>query len=218
MEHEVFPLLSAAGIQVPPVRIVRRGDAVEPALAELTGPFVAKIVSSTIVHRRSAGGVLLNLDTPTAVSRAVADLFARFGDRAEAVLVEPMLKPDLELILGAKRSRGVGLAVMLGFGGTFVEDLRMLALRLSPIGHWDSSSLIERSGTSAALTRLAGTRALQTIEALATAIMRFDALCRGLGSELAEFDINPLGFYTDTLEFRALDAKIVLTRPGGSVS
>jgi hypothetical protein len=58
----------------------------------------------------------------------------------------------------------------------------------------------------------------QAVEWLAAAIVRFDALCRGIGPALAEFDINPLGFYVDTLEFRALDAKIVLARPGETVS
>jgi succinyl-CoA synthetase beta subunit len=217
MEHEVFPLLEPTGLAAPPFVLLRPGDSVPAAMQSWSPPFIAKIVSQTIIHRRSAGGVAMNLGTVAEAHRAAAAMFQKFGDQISAVLIEPMLKPDLELILGAKQSP-MGVAIMLGFGGTFVEDFGAVALRLSPLEARDATALLEESRARAAVERLAGARAEEAIGKLVDIVRRFDALCRGIGADLQEFDINPIGFYSDTLTFRALDAKIVLAETHGSQS
>ena len=113
-------------------------------------------------------------------------------------------------MLGA-RAGAMGLVIILGFGGTFVEDLETMALRLSPLREVDAVALIDCSKSAAALKRIAGDNASVAIEQLTRIVMHFDALCRSLGPELSEFDINPVGFFADRSEFTALDGKIVLT-------
>jgi hypothetical protein len=210
MESDVFPLLAAYGFSTPPLAIVRRDGWLSNPLEEWNGPFIVKILSETILHRRSAGGVIQDLPNLAEVRNATSDLFTRFGDQINGIVVEPMLKPDFELMLGAKRDR-MGLAIMLAFGGTFVEDFGTMALCLSPINSFQAERLIERSGVGAALSRLAATSSSAAIASLREHILRFDSLCRALGSTLEEFDLNPLGFYLGESKFRALDAKIVLS-------
>jgi hypothetical protein len=209
MEHEVFPLLGPTGLAAPPFVLLRPGDAMPANTKDWSPPFIAKIVSQTIIHRRSAGGVAMGLASPADAQRAAADMFAKFGDEISAVLVEPVMKPDLELILGAKQGP-MGLAIMLGFGGTFVEDFDAIAMRLGPLTTRDAMAMMEESRARAALARLAGGRAQEAIDKLTHIVRCFDALCRGLGASLQEFDVNPIGFYAVDTTFRALDAKIVL--------
>ena len=217
MEHEVFPLLAPTGLAAPPFALLHPGDPIPAEVRSWPGPLIAKIVSQTIIHRRSAGGVAMNLASVEEAHRVAADMFAKFGDRISAVLIEPMLKPDLELILGAKQGP-TGLAIMLGFGGTFVEDLGPIALRLSPLEARDAVALIDQSRARAAVERLAGAKAHEAVGKLVDIVRRFDALCRGLGPDLQEFDVNPIGFYAETIAFRALDAKIVLAKSPGETS
>lgn len=210
MEHEVFPFLTGTGLNTPRVWVFQPGEAVEPTLSGCSGPFIAKIVSDTIIHRRAAGGVIMNLNNARETVEAVEALFAKFGGSISGVLVEPMIRPDLELMLGA-RAGAMGLVIILGFGGTFVEDLETMALRLSPLREVDAVALIDCSKSAAALKRIAGDNASVAIEQLTRIVMHFDALCRSIGPELSEFDINPVGFFADRSEFTALDGKIVLT-------
>lgn len=212
MEHEVFPLLSNVGFMPPPFVVVRKGGTVPATIGAWKGPFVTKIISHTIVHRRSAGGVMLNLADSVEVEKSVSHLFETFGAQIEGVLIEPVLKPDLELILGAKRDR-LGLVIMLGFGGTFVEEFEMFSSAISPLGRKEGRLLVEQSKTAAILKRLIGEKSDAAIDKLVSILLSFDALCRGVGSSLEEFDINPLGFYVTDLVFRPLDAKLVLSHP-----
>ena len=71
---------------------------------------------------------------------------------------------------------------------------------------------MEGSRVRAGLMRLGSIKGSQAVERLVGIVLRFDALCRGLGADLQEFDINPIGFYADSTTFRALNAKIVLAK------
>lgn len=99
---------------------------------------------------------------------------------------------------------------MLGFGGTFVEDLQGVALRLSPLTQRDAQALLDVSGITAAIMRLGGEHSGAALAKLKNLTLAFDVLCCGCGAALAEFDVNPLGFSSISNDFCALDAKIVL--------
>jgi len=210
MEADVFPLLDNIGLPAPELRVLRRGHRGEAELNGLDGPFIAKILSDSIVHRRSAGGVIMNLQERVDAVRAADRLLEHFGDAINGVLVEPMLRCDLELMLGAKRTAATGLTIMLGFGGTFVEDFGSITLRLSPLSAHDAREMTARSGAAAALRRLGGEHAVQAASDLAALLQGFDRLCRRIGPILSEFDVNPLGYQAATGRFCALDAKILL--------
>ncbi len=211
MEDAVFPLLDQIGFDTPPVRIMQPESDVIAELRDFPSPYVAKILSDTIVHRRSAGGVRIAIQSREEVRSTVDEFFARFGTAVSGVIVEPLIRSDVEFILGAKQTEREGLVIMLGFGGTFVEDFQRPSLRLSPLVEWDADSMLEESGVAAALSRIAGVRGDEVIARLRVLLLAFDVLCRGCGPQLAEFDVNPLGFAADTGRFTALDGKIVLS-------
>lgn len=213
-EADVFPLLEGIGLQAPPLRLLRSDCTDTDALAGLKPPYVVKIVSPTIVHRRSAGGVAINVQTPAEAIQIAAGFFERFGNRISAVLVASMIRTDVEFILGAKRTDHNGLAIMLGFGGTFVEDLERFALRLSPLSRHDADTMICRSGVEAVLGRLLGDRRAEAVAALSALLLGFDRLCSRIGPALSEFDVNPVALSVDSGTFHALDAKIVLASKG----
>lgn len=211
MEDKVLEILAGIGMKTPSMKVLTPGADIGREIEAIEGPFAVKIISDTIVHRRSAGGVELDLQTREAAKATAEGFFERFGSQASAVVVQSMVKPDIEFFFGAKKAQREGLAIMLGFGGTFIEDFGRLALRLSPLTRLDAKAMIERSGVEAAIRRLAGPDTDRATVRLATLLLSFDELCRHCGDRLAEFDVNPVGFLRASGDFVALDGKLVLS-------
>ncbi len=92
------------------------------AAAERLGyPVVLKVSSAAIAHKSDVGGVHLNLSNSEAVRAASALLNERFP--GISLLVQKMVPPGLELIVGAKRTNETGAIIMVGIGGVLAEIL-----------------------------------------------------------------------------------------------
>jgi acyl-CoA synthetase (NDP forming) len=87
-----------------------------------------KVLSPDISHKTEVGGVELGLGSPTDVIKAGIAMLervrrARAGAVVEGLLVQPMVPPGNELLLGMVRDPQFGPLVMIGFGGIYVEVL-----------------------------------------------------------------------------------------------
>ena len=215
-EERVFSVLAACGFATPPLKVLNRGDDALSAARALPPPYIVKISSDRILHRRRFGGVIADLRSAEEVPPVVARFFADFGDDARAVVVETMVAKDIEVFLGARRDLVSGLGIVFGLGGTFVEDVGATALRLSPLGVRDAEALVRESHVASAMERLAGDSAARLIQELKRLILAFDGLCQVLGGDLVEFDINPLGVDLESERVWALDSKIVLASDEGN--
>lgn len=193
------------------MRVVPRGADARLLAAQIPGPYVVKILSETILHRRAAGGVIVGADGPKQAAEAAATLFDRFapGDVARLAIAS-MQRFDMELIMGARRLGDGTLVLMIGWGGTFVEDLAKTALRLSPLSPADVADMIAEIDLAAPLRRLALERAEGILQRLKEALLRFDDLCRRIGPSLAEWDVNPVAIDAREGRLIALDAKLLL--------
>src|SRR5829696_3822719 len=76
---EVEALLHCWGIPVVASRLVRSAQAAGRAAAELGGPVALKAVARGLVHKSDAGGVRLDIQSPTAAVRAARELTAALG-------------------------------------------------------------------------------------------------------------------------------------------
>src|SRR2546422_473431 len=92
-----------------------------------------------------------------------------------------MVAGGTEMILGVKTDPLFGPAVVCGFGGIFVEQLRDVSVRVPPVGHADALAMVEEL-RGASLLRGARGRAPADVEALAEAHRQ----------SLRALDINPL--------------------------
>ncbi|MEM9331231.1 MAG: acetate--CoA ligase family protein [Pseudomonadota bacterium] len=130
--------LAEFGLIAPVHEAVEIEKAVEAA-ERIGFPVALKVLSTEIAHKAKLGGVRLNLKTPdeltAAANKMASDVeTARAGHAVKHVLVEKMLTDaDTEMIVGIKRHPALGLAMMVGRGGSKAEELSSFQTILLPL-------------------------------------------------------------------------------------
>lgn len=159
----------------------------------LRGPFAMKIVSADIVHKVAAGGVRLGIDAEQA-ERAYAEIIeacqASSPNAAiDGVLLEEMVAGDVEVFLGARVDPHYGGVVLLGLGGSNVEQGVPPMAALTPITEERARGMIENA-IEKRLTQKLSPAAKQTLVQYVMALAGPDGmLAQGAVGEL---DINPI--------------------------
>jgi len=171
LEHEVYALLQAWGIDAPRFFCVEKGEraARQKLLALGTDRVVLKIVSPQIVHKSDVGGVVFVENSARqvngAIVRMLADVQAKLagagssGTEMRGVLVlEKVDFDDLgfgsELLIGVRNSREFGPVVTMGLGGLDVEYMNERLTEKSAAAIV-SPHLVERDDMGALLEPLA---------------------------------------------------------------
>jgi acyl-CoA synthetase (NDP forming) len=109
----------------------------------------------------------------------------------DGILVQGMIKPHTEVILGCTRDSSFGHAVLVGLGGIFVEVLKDFSLRLPPIREAEARRMVAELRSGRILAGYRG-RGPADVEALVSAIVSFSRLLEDVGDMVREADINPL--------------------------
>lgn len=206
-------LLSAFGIRTPRSVLARDAADAERAAADLTPPLVVKVVSPDILHKSDAGGVALRLDGPVAVRAAVdamASKPAMRNARLEGWLVEEMVSPGRETVVGGLRDPQFGPMIMVGLGGVFVEVLRDVSFRICPIGRSDARAMINELKGRALLSGVRGDAAVDE-EALIDVMLTVggeNGLLMKHADAVSELDINPV--IVSASGAVAVDARVLL--------
>ena len=149
-----------------------------------------KILSRTIAHKTEIGGVRVGV-AQAEIGRVCEAMQARLGPAIEGFMVQEMVTGGVEMILGLTRDPQLGLAVLLGMGGTLAELYDDTALRLLPITRQDAGDMIRELKAARVLDGYRGA-ARRDGAALIDAIMAFAAMGERLGDRLLEAEINPL--------------------------
>jgi acetyl-CoA synthetase (ADP-forming) len=194
-EPEAKALFRCYGIATTRERIVHLADDAVTAAEEIGYPVAAKGVSRHVVHKSELGLVQLGLSDAKAVRCAFAAIVAaleKAGEReAPTVLVQEMVRGDVELIAGARYDEAFGAQVMVGFGGIMVEVLRDVQLATAPLGHDAARALLRRLTLWPLLDGARGRPKLD-VEAVADTLVRLSWLAHDLGPRLRDLEINPL--------------------------
>jgi acetyl coenzyme A synthetase (ADP forming)-like protein len=202
-EADTLSVLEAYGIPVTPWRLVTGGRERElceaaPAAAESLGfPVAIKLVSPDIIHKTDFGAVVLDVghadDLQDAIRTMLAKVKTHFDGklpRIQGVLIQRMAPKGREIIIGLTRMPRVGPMVMFGLGGIYVEALRDVSLRMSPITDADAHAMISEVKMRPLLEGFRG-RAPRDKRALTDALLRVSQLAER-HPDIAEMDINPL--------------------------
>ena len=154
-EPEAKAVLAAYRIPVPETEVVRSAAAAASAakrLLETSPSLVLKVLSKTISHKSDVGGVVLGLETPETVRRAVAAMKKRLdaasvADQIEGYVLQPMVvrRHAHELILGISQDPIFGPVVLFGAGGTAVEILDDTSIGLPPLDDVLAGDLIDQT-------------------------------------------------------------------------
>jgi acetyl coenzyme A synthetase (ADP forming)-like protein len=197
-EPEGYELLNKHGIPVPQHDVAKSEDEAAKIAATLGFPVVMKIVSNEVVHKSDAGAVIVGIDSDKKARSAYHDIQnnvkARVPNaRIDGVIVEKMMPPGLELILGGKTDPSFGKVITFGLGGTLVELIKDVSLRALPISKSEIAGMVH---DVKAHTLISGYRGGPSKDeaALESYIL---AVCELFEKtdELVEFDINPLILY-----------------------
>jgi acyl-CoA synthetase (NDP forming) len=204
-------LLAAAG--VPTVMEAAAGTAGDAAraAAELGFPVALKLLSVDVAHKSELGVVRLGLQTAEEVLRQAEDI-VRIADQAgvadRRLVVQRMVAPEVELILGSVLDPVFGPVTMLGLGGVFAEVLADVQVRPSPVGMTEAREMIGGL-RGVALLRGARGRKPADEEALARVVVDFSRLSADLGDRVESIEVNPLVIDSNGLPV-AVDGLVLL--------
>jgi acetate---CoA ligase (ADP-forming) len=221
-EVEAKQLLSRAGINLLPERLVGSAEAARDAAAALGCPVAMKIISSEIAHKTEIGAVVLDVASPEAAAAAFGQLMAALARaaphaRTEGILVSPMVKDGVEVILAAKNDAVFGPVTMVGVGGIFVEVLKDVVLRVGAVDADEARRMLEELKGYALLAGARG-RPAADLDAAADAIAAFSAYALANAGRFESIEINPLVVRPRGRGAVALDAWIVPAMPPGGGS
>lgn len=193
-EVEAKEILAAYGFKTLPGGFAATPDqAVE--IAERIGfPAVLKLVSPDIIHKSDFGGVRLNLADADQVRDACDLVLARVKRKApdafvRGFYVERMGRRGLEVILGMTRDAQFGPMLMFGLGGIFVEVMKDVSFRLSPITSQEAMQMLEGTRSYSLLMGARGGKAVD-LSGIVDGIQRLSQLVSDY-PQITELDINP---------------------------
>lgn len=190
-------LLESFGIRVPKTAIVKNAEFDPGALTGLTPPYAVKVVSRDILHKSDVGGVTLHVRDHAGVARAIADMTKKpgiTGKPIEGWLVEDMIAPGREIVIGGFNDPQFGPMIMVGLGGIFVEVLKDVSFRICPITASEAQEMIGELKGAALLDGARGEAAVDKA-ALVDAMLKVGGaggiLMRTAGT-ITEIDLNPV--------------------------
>jgi len=197
-EAEGYGLLKSAGIPVPGFSVVTTAADARKAADTIGYPVVMKVVSQQVVHKSDAGGVIINIRSPSeaiaAFEQITRDVKARVpGAVIDGIIVEQQLPPGLEMIIGGKTDPTFGKVITIGAGGTLVELLRDVAIRVLPVEEFEIRTMVRelRSYRLIQGYRNQPARDEQAFVSVITAAARWFFS----SPQIVEFDLNPLVLY-----------------------
>ncbi len=189
----VVRLLTAYGLPLVATHVVGDVDAAAAVAIKLGEPVALKAHAPGLVHKSDAGAVRLGLSDPAAVRRAAADIRAgveQAGHRLEALVVQPMAPPGVELIVGVVNDHSFGPVIACGAGGTAAELLHDVAVRITPVSDLDAREMLRSLRTFPLLDGYRGTPPCD-VAAIEDVLLRVSAMVEA-HPEIAELDCNPL--------------------------
>jgi acyl-CoA synthetase (NDP forming) len=185
---------------------------------EIGFPVVLKIISPQILHKSDVGGVILNIKDEKELEAQYEKLLVEIGKREPSakilgILVEKMMPPSTEVIVGGIRDSQFGPSIMFGIGGIFAEIYDDVAFRVAPIDKIDASNLVHEIKGYKILEGARGkppadlNSLINVLISVSDLMMEHDAI--------SQLDLNPVIVYSDGV--CAVDVRIILARTEGAV-
>jgi len=194
-DSEVYEILNTYGFLQPKSLIARTSEEAVAASKGIGYPVVMKIISPQIVHKSDIGGVRINLNTKKEVENAFFDITTRARNIMPAayiygVTIQEMIKGGKEVIIGITKDAQFGHMIMFGLGGIYVEVLKDISFRVTPLSQEDAHEMIRETKTFPLLRGVRG-EAETDIETIEKSLLMLSQLALDF-PQIIEADINPL--------------------------
>jgi acyl-CoA synthetase (NDP forming) len=208
--------LARYGIPLPRSGMAKNGTDAARIAGRIGYPVAVKIVSEDIAHKTEAGGVILNLKTSAEVKSAVRALAAgarryKKPARIGGFLVQEMVR-GVEAIVGARSDPMYGPLLLLGSGGTVVELVRDISLRMLPVAAGDVRAMLGELKLKSLLAGFRGKPAADQA-ALIKTVMGLSRFFLDHREKLVDIEINPLILRSRGKGAVAVDIRAVWRKP-----
>jgi acetyl-CoA synthetase (ADP-forming) len=214
--HEAQRICELHHIPTPKSGLATNAEEAVLTAREVGFPAVIKIVSPQILHKSEVGGVIVNIMDEKQLKTEYEELIAKVR-RTEpsatllGVLVERMMPPSTELIMGGIRDKQFGPSIMFGIGGIFAEVYDDVTFRVAPVDAIDTLNLVRGLRGSKILSGFRG-KPPADLDSIMNALTNVSNLMMEHDS-VEQLDLNPVIAYSDGL--CAVDCRIII-RPMAS--
>jgi acetate---CoA ligase (ADP-forming) len=206
-------ILSAYGIPVTEEILARSEEEALAAAGNIGFPVALKIMSADLLHKTDIGGVRLNINSTEEVKREYHKLLSTAKQNSpnakiDGILVQEMIEPGLEVIIGIKKDPVFGTVIVLGLGGIHVEILKDVSIRILPLSEEDARNMLEELKGSALFKGVRGSLPRDS-KALVDTLLKVARMASELEEDFFEIDVNPLMVRANGRGVVAVDALIV---------
>jgi acetate---CoA ligase (ADP-forming) len=184
-EPESLGLLAGFGVRTVPMETCASAADAVAASGRLGYPVVLKGVAEGVAHKSDLGLVHVGLGDAAAVTAAYE------ATGCAQVVVQAMVRGDLEAIAGVSRSDGVGLVLIAGLGGIFAEALRDTVTLPIP----SSRAAIERAIAASSVGRILSSPRWKhpaAAGAFITLLLALQDAALALDERVQAIDVNPV--------------------------
>lgn len=210
---QVFELVDYAGFPVAPYAVAMNRDEAATAGKSIGYPVVMKVLSPAMLHKSRKGGVGLNIREDGAAREEFDQLAhtleeAAPGASLDGVLVQKMVKDIREVFLGGRQDPSFGPVVAVGFGGTLVEVLDDISVRLCPVSNGDIEEMLGEVELFRAFRDWPGGHGAD-FDFVRNCVARLSQLLVNF-PEIDEIDLNPLKLFDQGEGGIFVDARIAI--------
>ncbi len=204
-------ILRAYGVPLAKSRIVTSAKAGAKAQEWIDAKVAVKVAAP--IHKADVGGLRLGLDSPKAVAKAIEEIRESLiahdlAEHADAYVVQEMVDDGIEMVVGVSHDPSFGPIVMTGMGGTLVELLKDVSVRITPLTDVDVDDMLDGLRMKPLLDGYRGDTP-KDIEGLKDLLHRINAMVEDL-PEIAELDLNPVFIRDDSVV--CVDLRMKLAR------
>jgi len=208
--RETEALLGQYGITLAPAQLAASPAEAVAAAGALGFPVALKLITPQHTHKSDSGLVLLNLESPQAVSRGAENLLEKAaGTGIEGLLVQKMAPRGVEVLVGVSQDAQFGPVVAFGSGGILVEMLEDVSLRLPPLSAWEAEQMLAETRV---WKLLQGYRQYPPadIACLVGLLVRVARLAVEQHARLVSLDLNPVFVLPACQGVYLVDARVVV--------
>ncbi|MBM3247363.1 acetyl-CoA synthetase [Candidatus Pacearchaeota archaeon] len=160
-------------------------------------PWVMKASGKNINHKKKMGAIQLNIKNVKEAKRILENLKKMNG--CEEIIVQKQVKGE-EFIIGLKNTSEFGLAIMLGKGGSKVEEEKDTSFRITPITKNDAKKMFRELKSYKIM------KGKIKEELLVNNLLKLSELAQNY-KDIVELDINPL--IINKKEAKIVDARMI---------
>ncbi len=205
---DAYSILDAYGIPVAKTTRIKTSDDLKSVTDNLQFPVVMKVDAKEVVHKSDEGGLVLDIADETELMAVFKNMESKFTRHDPSFIVQEQLGEAVETIMGVNNTEGIGPIIMFGLGGIFVEVMKDVQFRLSPLSKQDAHSMIrEIKG----FPILDGTRGMAgaDLDSLEDILLRISRLAQDF-PQIEEMDLNPVFSYGPDKGSKVVDVRIKL--------